>query len=233
MTNMEVQEKKALGLTMVSDKESNMTYGVRAQYAADSKESMPIIRLTSNYGNKMSIYKVNICDINPKRASMKNMFALCCHADERGMCEKSSFGTFHTMKQYMKNAARKGICENVTGYLGFLEKELDWTKIADFMRKEFLSLGMYEQFDDCLHIIDMLDYFYTTFHFEEPARRNNMCTEKNIHIIGEMVNDNMARESFCLGRDKFTLEQWKDFLNSYDSISDAISAMMKEEMFKL
>lgn len=228
MTNIE-NDDKVLGLTMVSDKVSNITYAVRAQYASDSQESMPVVRLTSNYENETSIYDIKINEINPKRASMKEMFALCCHVDERGICEKGSFGTFHVMKQYMKNAATCGVCEKVKGYAGFLDTKLDWDIIACFMKDEFLSAGLFNQYHDCLRIIDMMDYFYSVFHYDVEEYRIKP-KEKLKEVKIEKVSEVVARESFCLGEKNYTLAEWKEFLNRYDSIGDAISDMMKQEM---
>lgn len=231
MSNIEVKDDKVLGLTMVSDKATNMTYAVSAQYAADSTESLPVVRLTANYKHETTSYEIKICDINPKRASMKEMFALCCHVDARGILDGGSFGTFHLMKQYMKNAAKKGMCEKVNDYTEFLCKKLDWDVIATFMKDEFLAAGLLEQYQDCLRIIDTMDYFYTKYHFEEPVRKEKF-KKTVVEKKEELVSDITVKRSYLLGEKRYTLEEWRDFLNSFDKIGDAISAMMKAEMLK-
>lgn len=226
-------EDKVLGLTMISDKESGLTYGMSAQYAQSTTEENPVVDLISNYGNERSIYEIKINDINPKNATMQEMFALCCHADERGICERGDFGTFHAMKQYMVNASTNGVCCRVKGYQNFLTVKLDWDKIINFMKDEFLNAGIYHQYYDCLRQMDMLDYFYTRYYFGLDAVKNDIYVTKSSYTRDEekvkWQSESVAEESYMLGKKSFTLEEWREFLERYDRIGDAIKALMKRE----
>ena len=50
----EKNQSKVLGLTMIPYGNTNISYGMKAQYAAGSTDENPVIQVTSNYGGKQS-----------------------------------------------------------------------------------------------------------------------------------------------------------------------------------
>lgn len=230
-------EERILGLTMVTDRESGITYGMSAQYDIATDSDNPIITIVSNYKDKKHEYKIKIYEVNPYSATMMEMFALCCYADDKKISNSNvSFGTFHIMKQYMMNAVTNGICTKTGGYEKFLSVKLDWNKIVSFMKNEFLTEGVYKQYQECLHLMDMMDYFYSKHYFgnaevKERLKRDNP-SEYNISETLLLQKKSVAEESYIIGKKAFTLEEWRAFLEKYERIGDAIKALMKQEQSK-
>lgn len=229
--------EKILGLTMVTDRESGITYGMSAQYDTTSVSDNPIITIVSNYKDRKHEYKIKIYEVNPYSATMMEMFALCCYADDKKISNSDvSFGTFHIMKQYMMNAVTNGICNKAVGYEKFQSVKFDWNKIVNFMKNEFLAEGVYKQYQECLHLMKMMDYFYSKYYFEtdkvQDSQKNDNSSEYNISETLLLQKKSVAEESYVIGSKAFTLEEWRAFLEKYEHIGDAIKALMKKEQSK-
>lgn len=233
MSNMSADER-ILGLTMVTDRESGITYAMSAQYDMASASDNPIITIVSNYRDKKHEYKIEIYGVNPYSATMMEMFALCCYADDKKISKnRENFGTFHILKQYMTNAVTNGICNKIAGYEKFYSAKLDWNEIVNFMKNEFLTAGVYNQYQECLYLMEMIDYFYSKHYLgnvmDNECEKNNNSSEYNIPEALLLQKKSVAKESYIIGKKAFSLEEWREFLEKYERIGDAIKALMKQE----
>ena len=56
---------------------------------------------------------------------------------------------------------------------------------------------------------------------------------KQIEEMQEKIDNDEVNESFQIGGQTFTVEEWDEFLKKFDSIQDAMEALMKERHAKL
>ena len=150
---------KVLGITMMADSKSNMAYGLRAQYATAATEEEPMIEIVSNYGGEHMTYEIQVKDVNPRNATMMEMFALCSYADEKMVTEGSAFGSFRELKNYASIAGNQKLGHKVQTYEEFLHEKHNWEAIVHYMKEEFLEAGIYYQYQSCLQLLDIFEYF--------------------------------------------------------------------------
>lgn len=159
MPQTQQQKAKILGITMMADSKSNMAYGLRAQYAISATKEEPIVEIVSNYGGERTIYKVQIKQVNPRNATMLEMFALCSYADEKMLTEGSAFGSFRELKNYVSIAGNQKLGHKTQTYDEFLYEKHNWETIVNYMKEEFLEAGIYYQYQSCLQLLDIFEYF--------------------------------------------------------------------------
>lgn len=158
----EKNDSEILGLTMIPEEGSSITYGMRAQYAANSSEENPIVQITSNYGGKTVSYNVNINEVDPKYASQLEMFALCSYADDKGISDGGTFGSFQKLKYYADNAQTNGLCSGLSGTDSFINTKYNWEDIVSQMMDDYLDAGIYNQYKDGTKLLSLFDKFSTT-----------------------------------------------------------------------
>lgn len=252
----EKNDGKILGLTMIPDENSNVSYGMKAQYAANSTEENPIIQITSNFGGKAESYYVNIHDVDPQNASALEMFALCSYADDKGITDRGTFGSFQKLKYYADNATMNGYFDGVTSYQTFLEQEQDWSQMVTKMMDDYLKGGIYKQYQDGKKLLAMFDYFDTTKTSGIPLQSKNIpgltfkeeqketsseskevTVEDLIEKIKEMmeqikekIRKGETEPSFQIGASSFTEKEWDKLVENFDAIEETIRAQIKEEI---
>lgn len=150
------KDSKVLGIAMVKEEGSNKFYGMRAQYAEGSTAENPVIQVTSNMGGQTVSYQVNINEVDPENASQLEMFALCNYADDQGIGEKSTFGSYQTLKCYQVNAsdiAYSSIGDTLNDYVNSRQ---NWITMVDGMRKVYYDAGSLKQYMDGLSLLSIM-----------------------------------------------------------------------------
>lgn len=189
---------KVLGITMMADSRSNMAYGLRAQYATTATEEEPIIEIVSNYGGERTTYEVQVKQVNPRNATMLEMFALCSYADEKMLTEGSAFGSFRELKNYVSIAGNQKLGHKTQTYEEFLYEKHNWEATVNYMKEEFLEAGIYYQYQSCLQLLDIFEYFeiqeendnYIMTNKEEnklDIKEKNSEKDKNANQVSEMM----------------------------------------------
>lgn len=255
-------DSEVIGLTMIPYGNTNMSYGMRAQYAKESTTNNPVVQVTSNYGGKVVSYNVNVNEVNPANASQLEMFALLSYADDQGMTNASTFGSYQQLKVYANNASLNGYCEDLSGYDTFLFKDFDWISIMKNMMDDYFEAGVYNQYQSCKNLLSFFDKF--TLDMEEADTQASVCTEgidslesplNNTEEVVEAANETISEESedyqklleekikellekihskdaeatYQIGAQSFTEKEWKEFLEKFDSIQEAIRELMRQE----
>lgn len=146
-----------LGMTMVWDRRSALTYGMKAYYASNSTKDNPIIEICSNMGGKDRIYRIPIKEIDPENATQMEMFALCSYTDDVGITDGGAFGTFEKLKIYGSNAEFNGYCIGMSGWDNFLNMKFDWKDIVNYMMREYSKAGIEKQYQEAKGIWDKLN----------------------------------------------------------------------------
>ena len=270
---------KTIGMTLIPDKKSNITYGVRAQYASDSTQENPVVNITANYGGDIISRSVDVKNVDARSATMLEMFALCSYVDDKGIGKKFSKDenagnkkdTFKELKKYAINAATNGQCRRVNGYEDFVIAKLDWIHIVDIMKDQFLNVGIYQKYQQCLVYMDIFEYFTLIGISESAANGISIDAEKmlesdeagkksNDYAINNSENDTITHdqlmqavedckeeiersidgksenhsgeETFQIGEQVYTLEQWDNFIQKFDRIEDAIKELADKSLTK-
>lgn len=137
---------KVIGLTMIPYGNTNESYGMKAQYAAESTPDNPVIQVASNYGGEWVSYKVNVNDVDPRNASQLEMFALLSYSDDQGISDGGTFGSYHQLKIYADNAQMNGYWEGNGNLDSFLNAKHDWITIINQMTDDYSQAGVYSQY---------------------------------------------------------------------------------------
>lgn len=152
-----------LGMTNIADGKSNISYVIFAQYSKDSTENNPIIGISMFYqGNTLS-KQVYIKKVNPKHATMLEMFALCSFADDKNLYEGEAANSFQQLKGYAHNAAMHGIFQKITQYKDFCGKKIDWDHMINAVKDVYLEKESFGQYQECLKLMELFDYFYEKY----------------------------------------------------------------------
>lgn len=152
------QEKltgEVIGITALApDAGTNVSYVVAARYAECSTREQPVIQV--NIGG--SGYQVCVNEVNPKGASMLEMFALCCYTDQEGITEKGTCTTFGQLKLAADHAAANGYGGNISNVNEFIGEKQDWESIVSAIKDDYLEENKYDQYLQCLRLMDLFDY---------------------------------------------------------------------------
>lgn len=164
--------KKMIGVTMLCDRGNNTTYGVKAQYGCNLNPDDPVIEIITNYADTHTKFEVRIKDINPKNATLLEMFALCSYADHKMDKEPAAFGSFRELKNYVNVAGEQRLCHLTQTYFDFVLVKNDWVLTVNMMKDEFLEAGIYYQYQSCLHLLDIFDFLFRLQHKELETDRD-------------------------------------------------------------
>ncbi|MFA9465270.1 MAG: hypothetical protein ACERKN_13380 [Velocimicrobium sp.] len=250
----EKNDSKLLGLTMIPEEGSNIIYGMRAQYAAESTEDNPIIQVTSNYGGKTVSYHIAINEVDPKNASQLEMFALCSYADDKGISDGGTFGSYQKLNVYSQNAQMNGYCSGLGGTDSFINSKFNWKDIMTQMMDDYLEGGIYNQYRDCKKLLALFDRFGTKKDSgsvqkagldsngigrdtaNKSANGGKLSTEEMMQKIQERINEIYTKlqngdtePTYQIGGQTYTEKEWNKLLEKFDTVQEAIKAAMNEE----
>lgn len=175
--------KKMIGITMLCDRETNTTYGVKAQYGSQFDETNPIVEVITNYADTHTKFEVKIKEINPQKATLLEMFALCSYADHKMEKEHSAFGSFRELKNYVNIAGEQKVCHMTQTYFDFVLIKSNWVDTVNLMKDEFLQAGIYYQYQTCLHILDIFDFLYLLQHDELGMDLSEKEMVKSVTVV--------------------------------------------------
>lgn len=237
----EVNCGKVIGLATIPDGNSNIFYGMKAQYAAEATEDNPVIQVTANLGGEYVSYKVNINDVDPRNASQLEMFALCSYADDKGFSSAGILGSYHSMKIFAENAEINGYISGLKGYGNFLNAKFDWREIVSRMMGDYLNAGVYKQYQAGQNLMGIIDRFdgetdslavkYSTKQEENRFLTTEEMMQKireRMSEIYEKVKRGETEQKFQIGASSFTLKEWKSFIEKFDESEEEIEKQIKE-----
>lgn len=198
-----VTAENSIGITMMNDGMRGNMYAVKAVYKSKSTEPY-CVRVISNHAGEHRAYDVDIRKVKPKNASMMEMFALCCFADDHHVSEGSAFGSFRELKNYV-TLDRQSIGCAAFSYEDFLGTQMNWYETINRMKNLFLEDGLFYQYQSCLQLMDIFDY---AMYFS----------------MDELGEDTFLSETI--------IDRWKQEAKKYVDTRDAVSQLMKEELFR-
>lgn len=149
-----------LGMTNIANGKSNISYVLYAQYSKYSTDDNPIIGIGMYYQGDTISKRVYIKKVNPKHATMLEMFALCSFADDKNLYEGEATNSFQQLKGYTHNAAVHGIFQKITQYKDFCNKKIDWDYVINAVKDVYLEKESFDQYQECLKLMELFDYFY-------------------------------------------------------------------------
>jgi hypothetical protein len=152
-----------LGLTMIKEPGTNCFWGMKAKYAEDSTLDNPVIYVETNYGGKTVSYNVNISEVDPENASQLEMFALCSYADDTGIGDNSTFGTYNTLRSYMEMADHNGYLDSPIEELSTLEQfkklKIHWADLSKKVMDLLYRSNDLIQYKKGLNIMDLFSKY--------------------------------------------------------------------------
>lgn len=229
-----------LGITMIPEEVNGVTYGMRANYATDSTEKDPIVQITSNYGGRSVTYKVHINEVDPRNASQLEMFALCSYADDKGLSNQGTFGSFQQLKVYGMNAEHNEYCNSLSGHNTFLNEKFDWTGIVSRMMDDYLGAGLFDQYQSGTHLMAMFEQFSKGQAMSDSSdvdvsREANVTKTDYLQIIREKIDEIVTKiqngdtePTYQIGSQSFTEKEWDTLLEQFDTIQEALKKLTKE-----
>lgn len=126
--------RDVLDLTMIKEPGTDRFWGMKAEYAECSTQDNPVIYVETNYGGKTVSYNVNINEVDPHSASQLEMFALCAYADDIGIGDNSTFGTYKTLRSYEEMANHNGYLDSqmdgLSTFEQFINVKLNWVNMS-------------------------------------------------------------------------------------------------------
>lgn len=147
-----------LSLTMIAYDE-NISYGMDAFHSDLSTAEDPIIKVSCNYGGEQRYYDVHVKEVDPSNASQMEMFAWCAWADENGITDGGTFGSYNKLKTYGYNASILDEFHDVYDAKN-INTKVDWIKMLKRMAEEYLlSPETYNQALDCNRLADELEKY--------------------------------------------------------------------------
>lgn len=209
---------KKIGITTVGNK------GYIAMYADYSTEQDPVI--------KIGDYEVRVKEVNPNNATKMEMFALMSYLDDQGLTNNQGMKSFNKMTAYSAQAEYNGYCSGLSNENAAWTEKRDWIGILGNAKESFYNIPQtYEQGLECEKIIDNLKK-YTGSSLNSNSDYLSQI-HKKIEEMQEKLDNDEVNESFQIGGQTFTVEEWDEFLKKFDSIQDAMEALMKERHAKM
>lgn len=204
---------KKIGITTVGNK------GYIAMYADSSTEQEPVV--------KVGDYEVRVKEVDPHNATKMEMFALMSYLDDQGLTNNQGMKSFNKMTAYSIQAEYNGYCSGISDENTAWTEERDWIAILGNAKESFYKNPQtYEQGLECEKIVDNLKK-YTDFSFDSGDDYISQI-HKKIEEMQEKLDNDEVNESFQIGGQTFTVEEWDEFLKKFDSIQDAMEALMKD-----
>ncbi len=189
----EQNDSKVIGLTMIPYGNTNVSYGMKAQYGASSTAEDPVIQVTSNYDGKTVSYNVHINEIDPRNASQLEMFALLSYADDQGISDGGTFGSYQQMKVYADNARMNGYWEGNEDLDSFVNAKHDWITMMTRMQDDYSKAGIYSQFLNCQKLGETMSGFSIRFVDFENVEWEDKSAEMSLHYVGPNVVPEVAK----------------------------------------
>ncbi len=116
--------------------EDGTTYS--ASYASDSTVGNPVIEIRMQRRNgKEELYMVSPREVDPKKASQLEMFALCAYADSQEILGSPTSGTYQKLLSYAQNSAMGD--KRAKSADAFMSDEKDWSSYVTNSRIEKLN----------------------------------------------------------------------------------------------
>lgn len=204
---------KKIGITTVGNK------GYIAMYAFSSTEQNPVV--------KVGDYEVRVKEVDPHNATKMEMFALMSYLDDQGVTDNQGMKSFNKMTAYASQAEYNGYCSGISDENAAWTLERDWIGILGNAKESFYNIPQtYEQGLECEKIIDNLKK-YTGSSLNSNSDYLSQI-HKKIEEMQEKLDNDEVNESFQIGGQTFTVEEWDEFLKKFDSIQEAMEALMKE-----
>ncbi|MCM1543225.1 MAG: hypothetical protein NC121_18485 [Blautia sp.] len=150
---------KVIGLATFPCRNGNVSYGMAAQYAAESTPEDPMIQVTADRGGERVSYTVRINDVNPWNASQLEMFALLSYTDDQGISDGGASGSYHRLKVYADNAQMNGIWEGNGSWEDFVNARHDWSAMVTRMADDYFQAGVYSQHLNAMELNDTLSSY--------------------------------------------------------------------------
>ncbi|MBP3460076.1 MAG: hypothetical protein J6K58_12775 [Lachnospiraceae bacterium] len=189
----EQNDSQVIGLTMIPYGNTNVSYGMKAQYAEESTAEDPVVQVTSNYGGKTVSYKVHVNKVDPRNASQLEMFALLCYADDQGISDGGTFGSYHQMKVYGENARMNGYWEGNPDLDSFVNAKYDWCAMMIRMQDDYSKAGIYSQFLKCQKLVETMSGFSLRFVDFENMEWEDKSARMSLHYAGPNVPREVAK----------------------------------------
>lgn len=244
--NADAPETLGIGFLNVGN---GISYGLSASYAQNSTAENPIITVTVTKGkNDVETYEITINEINANNSTGIEMFALCNYADDIGKGTSSTFGSWNTLKNFAFNAQEIGgfcVAENLQD---FISVKQDWSKMVEAMTNTYMQAGVYKQAFDGQCLTEIFDLCMSSesriaetrqIPIESGAAMEdnspNISEEeyrellqKQIEEFQEKIENGETEEAFQIGAQTFTIKEWKEFLDKFDSVQEVIEELMRE-----
>lgn len=233
-------DSKVIGLAMIPYGDTNVSYGMKAQYAAEYTPDNPVIQVTSNYGGEWVSYKVNVNEVDPRNASQIEMFALLSYSDDQGISDGESFGSYNRMKVYTDNAKMNGHWEGNDNWEDFINAKHDWIDIMTGMTEDYSHAGVYSQYLNAQKLLGTLSHFsirhvdFDNLKIEDRSAdmfsHYKLNIPKNVlkawfEVSGEGGADGMDNDMFT-HMSSVMLWRFEKYYN-VDAVGDPIEAALK------
>ncbi len=152
-----------LGISMIKEPGTDIFWGMKAKYASCSTPDNPVIYVETNYGGKTVSYNISVNKVDPSNASRLEMFALCSYADDIGIGDNSTFGTFRTLRGYEDMAIHNGYINSETGNLNafdlYKNEKLNWVDMSKQVMDLLFRCIDLAQYNKGLSIMDMFSKY--------------------------------------------------------------------------
>lgn len=155
-------DDRILGIGFLHEKNSNMYYGMRAEYAENYSEKNPVIKVTVQKSSGKEEYRINILDVDSRNATEIEMFALCNYADAKGVGTSGTFGSWQTLNCYRNNASHNGYFMQTNGTDLFESVRQDWMAMVHTMLKDYMEAGLYKQYIDGKGLLGIFERYVQT-----------------------------------------------------------------------
>lgn len=236
------EEERCLGVAWTSVT-TTWNFLMRAEYTSSSTPDNPVVKVTVNKGDKgTEEYTVNLLEINPKNASEIEMFALCNYADSIGKGIVEMGGSWLLLKTFRDNAVNNGYLPNL---LRQTEKDsletiyMDWLDMLEKMMNDSYQSGDFAQYQNGLKLRSLLEQFLPEENIPEEGTDDTPSEEelmeelrRQMDLMYDKLLNGETEERFPIGSSSFTLKEWREFLERFDSIEEALRELIKEEIAK-
>ncbi|NLK99660.1 MAG: hypothetical protein GX271_03260 [Clostridiales bacterium] len=157
------EDGEVLGLTMINEPGTDRFWAMKAKYAECSTQENPVIYVETNYGGKTVTYNVNINEVDPNSASQLEMFALCSYADDVGIGDNSTFGTYKTLCSYQEMAHHNGYLdtqiEELSTFQQYKNVKLNWGNMSKKVIDLLYKCNDLIQYKKGLNIMDLFSKY--------------------------------------------------------------------------
>lgn len=201
-------ERKVIGVTFMIDQKTKTTYTWKVQIKNTSSTETKLLEVFSNCGKEQERYEISLTGLNPKNATMLEMFAYCSYADFCLRGAQSAFGSFEELKKYLSMAGTQRLCINRRSYEELTTKKRNWEVIVKRMRQEYLDAGLYAQYQSCLYLQDVFDFLYE----KNDNKEWDICAEEPAFLEDKQQIEDKTAEAVIHSMQK----EWEKYcIDSY------------------